>query len=210
MIQVNAHDPAAQVLDRAAAVIAAGGTVGLLFETIYGLAADATDPAAVERVQLLKGREAKPLPLVIGRATDLIDLVEAPPPGALSLIETFWPGPLTLIFQAKDDRLAPTCRPEGKVGLRLSPLALPTRLAQMVGRPLTATSANLTGRPAATTAAEVTKNFGKKIDLILDCGPAASTEPSTVVDVTGEWPRILRPGLIPEKEITTIWEAGGR
>ncbi len=210
MIPIDGNAPDPEVLDRAAAVIAAGGVVALRFETLYGLAADATNPAALERVQGLKGRDAKPPPLVIGRVTDLIDLVEAPPPQVLGLIETFWPGPLTLVFRAKGNRLAPGCRPGGKVGLRLSPLALPTRLAQEVGRPLTATSANPTGAKPATTAAEVEAYFEDKIDLILDSGPVASDTPSTVVDVTGERPRVLRPGLIPEEKITTIWEAGGR
>jgi L-threonylcarbamoyladenylate synthase len=210
VIRIDAEAPDPESLDRAAAVIAGGGVVALLFETLYGLAADAMNPAAVERIQGLKGRDAKPPPLIIGWAVDLIDLVKAPPPAVLGLIETFWPGPLTLVFQAKGNRLAPACRPGGKVGLRLSPLALPTRLAQAVGRPLTATSANPTGAPPATTAAQVEAYFGDEIDLILDSGLAASATPSTVVDVTGQRPRVLRPGLIPEKDITAVWDAGGR
>jgi len=206
VIRVDADAPAPETIDRAAAMIAAGSVVALRFETLYGLAADATNPAAVDRVQDLKGRENKPPPLVIGRVTDLIDLVEAPPPGVLSLIETFWPGPLTMVFKAKGDRLAPACRPGGKVGLRFSPLALPTRLAQAVGRPLTATSANPTGKSPATTADQVEVFWGDRIDLILDSGPAASTTPSTVVDVTGERPEVLRPGLIPIEEILAVWE----
>ncbi len=205
MIRVDADAPSPEIIDRAAAVIAAGGVVALRFETIYGLAVDATNPAAVDRVQDLKGRDDKPPPLVIGRVTELIDLVEAPPPEALSLIETFWPGPLTIVFRAKGDRLAPACRPGGKVGLRFSPLALPTRLAQAAGRPLTATSANPTGEPPATTAGQVEAFFEDKLDLVLDSGPAASTTPSTVVDVTGDRPIILRPGVIPAEEILATW-----
>jgi len=206
VIRVDADAPAPEIIDRAASVISAGGVVALRFETLYGLAADAANPAAVDRVQDLKGRENKPPPLVIGRVTDLIDLVEAPPPEVLGLIETFWPGPLTIVFKARGDRLATACRPGGKVGLRFSPLALPTRLAQATGRPLTATSANPGGATPATAAEQVEAYFEDKLDLILDSGPAASTTPSTVVDVTGERPIILRPGLISSEEILAVWE----
>ncbi|MBU1740726.1 MAG: Sua5/YciO/YrdC/YwlC family protein [Proteobacteria bacterium] len=91
MIKVDADAPAPETIDRAAAVIAANGVVALRFETLYGLAADATNPAAVAKVQLLKGRDDKPPPLVIGRVDDLAELVEPPSDGARRLIERFWP-----------------------------------------------------------------------------------------------------------------------
>ncbi|MBU1740725.1 MAG: Sua5/YciO/YrdC/YwlC family protein [Proteobacteria bacterium] len=94
-------------------------------------------------------------------------------------------GPLTIVFQAMGDRLA-----------------------QATGRPLTATSANSTGALPATTAEQVEAFFGERIDLILDSGPAASTTPSTVVDVTGDRPIVVRPGLIPIEEILAVWEGG--
>lgn len=208
VLPVDPQNPGPGQIAIAAELIAKGAVVAMPFETVYGLAVDATNHQAVQRVLELK-RRTDPPPLIIGRWSDLTELAEPLSPAAQRLIEKFWPGPLTLIMMAKSELIAPACRPEGKVGLKLSDLALPTKLARRVGAPLTATSANLTGRPSALSASDVERYFPKNLGLILDGGPAASMTPSTVVDVTGPKPLILRPGVISRADIMATWGVRG-
>ena len=180
---------------RAAELIRAGGLVAFPTETVYGLGADATDPAAVARIFAAKGRPSDhPLIVHLGEA----DLVEAwadvVPPEAHLLADAFWPGPLTMLLWRSPK--APDAVTGGRdtVGLRVPDHPLALRLLQAVGDGVAAPSANRFGRVSPTTAADVVADLGDAVDLVLDGGPCQVGVESTIVDLTGEAPVVLRPG----------------
>lgn len=199
VVQCDAAAPAPEPIERARRILDAGGVVATPTDTIYGLAANALDPAAVERVFALKGREAgKPLPVVVRDLEQAAALALRLPPLFFELAAAFWPGPLTLVVEARVG-LPPALTAGGStVAMRQPASPVLAALLARTGYPLTATSANRSGRPACATAAEVARELGDAVGLILDAGAsAAGTLPSTLVDVCGAAPRLLRPGAIP-------------
>jgi tRNA threonylcarbamoyl adenosine modification protein (Sua5/YciO/YrdC/YwlC family) len=117
------------------------------------------------------------------------------------LTALFWPGPLTLVVPASARVPVEVTGGRGTVAVRVPGLALPRRLAAALGRPVTGTSANLHGQPPCRTALEVAAAFGDQLDLVLDGGPTAAGKPSTILDLTGDEPRILREGLLPASSL---------
>lgn len=183
----------------AAAVIRAGGLVGLPTETVYGLAADAANGAAIERLYAVKGRPADHPSIVhVASVDDARTWAAAWPPAADLLARRFWPGPLTLILQAGDRADPAALGGTGTVALRVpdSPLAL--RLIEESDTGLAAPSANRFGRVSPTTALHVAEDLGRDVDLILDGGRCSVGLESTIVDLTGDTPRVLRPGAITD------------
>jgi L-threonylcarbamoyladenylate synthase len=193
-------------IQRISQVIFRGGVAAFPTETFYGLGADAQNEEALEKVFRLKGREEnKPLLLLIGKREWLSGFVRNVSPIAQRLIEEFWPGPLTLVFEASSHLSNLLTADTGTIGVRLSPHPIAQALVQAVGRPITATSANLSGQPSATLASEVFRYLGKRIDAILDGGQTAGGLGSTVLDVTGPIPKIIRPGIISPKQIAPFF-----
>lgn len=140
-----------EVLHSAAAIVAHGGVIAYPTETIYGLGADATDEKAVRRIYEIKGRSFKsPLSVIIGEARDLYPLVREAGPVARKLMDAFWPGPVTIVFEASDKIPSMLTAGTGKIGIRLPGHLIARQIAVRSGRPLTATSANLSARPSAT------------------------------------------------------------
>ncbi len=185
-------------LNEAVKVLRAGGIIAYPTETFYGLAVDAANPLALKRLIDLKGRpEGKAIPLIAGDLITLKSMIRGEiPPAGKKLIKAFWPGPLTLIFHASD-AVNPLITGGSKtIGLRISDYPLCKRLLQAFGAPITSTSANPAGRPPARDAAEVKKYFASPIDLIIDGGRTQGGLASTVVDVRGDKPVILREGLL--------------
>jgi len=171
-------------------------------ETFYGLAADALDGEALQRIFMVKGREGdKPLLLLVSDRTWLPGLVKDISPQAESLMKRFWPGPLTLVFEASAHMSPLLTANTGKIGLRISSHPVAQALVRVVGRAITATSANVSGQPSASEAREVFQSLGKKIDAILDGGKTPGGLGSTVVDVSGVSPKIIRQGAIPQAEL---------
>jgi L-threonylcarbamoyladenylate synthase len=203
--EVRAVDPAGPdhgALARAAAVLREGGLVAFPTETFYGLGASARDPVAVRRIFAVKGRdEGKPL-LVLVDSLAMVDTVAAAVSGAArALMARHWPGPLTLVLPARADVPAEVTAGTGTIGVRWSPHPVARGLVRALGGPLTAPSANRQGAAPPATAAEVLAAFEGAIDLVLDGGPTAGGAPSTVVDVTGPTPRVLRAGALPATAI---------
>ena len=187
---------------RVSQVLLQGGVAAFPTETFYGLGADARNEDALQKIFQVKGREEnKPLLLLIGDRDWLSGLVRNIPPVAGRLMEKFWPGPLTLVFEASPRLSALLTGGTGTVGVRLSPHPVAQALIQAVGRAITATSANLSGQPSASVAAEVFRALGNRVDAILDGGQTAGGLGSTVLDVSSPSPRIIRRGVISQAEL---------
>lgn len=197
IIQIDSTAPEPSLLLHTANILQNGGVVAFPTDTCYGLAVNPFDPSAVTRLFKIKGREAtKPIILLIAQLSMLDTLVKTPSPLAKAVIQEFWPGPLTLIFQKK--AVLPDLLTAGQptIGIRLPKAIIPLKLILEAGFPLTATSANRSGQPPAVSALEIEDTLGNDLDLILDSGTCDST-PSTVLDLTGPDPNILRKGKIP-------------
>jgi L-threonylcarbamoyladenylate synthase len=166
-------------------------------ETFYGLGAAALQPAAVRRVFDVKGRpDGKPLLVLVDSIAMAESLVLEVPAAARSLMARHWPGALTLVLRARPHVPVEVTAGSGTVGVRLSPHPLARALVHAVGEPVTAPSANPSGLPPPTTAAEVLAHFREGLALVLDGGPTAGGEPSTVLDATVDPPRVLRAGAV--------------
>jgi L-threonylcarbamoyladenylate synthase len=189
-------------IEKASQKILEGGVVAFPTETFYGLGADALELEALRKVFQIKGREEnKPLLLLVADRTWLPGLVKKIPPVAEQLIERFWPGPLTLVFEASPNLPSILTAHTGQIGLRISSHPVAQALVQAVGRAITATSANVTGQPSASLASEVFQTLGKQVDAILDGGKTAGGLGSTVLDVCGVLPKILRQGAVSRTEL---------
>src|SRR3989338_4881705 len=187
----DAPDPAA--LAEAAAVLRAGGLVAFPTETVYGLGADATNPKAVERLNQVKGRPPeKPYSLHLHQAEQMRPYVSSVPAAAATLIERFWPGPLTVVLPGKDGKT---------VGFRLPDHPVARAFLKACGVPVAAPSANRSGSPPPTDAQEVLAALDGAVDCLLDGGPTRFGRESTVVEVVGGRVEIRREGAISKDAI---------
>lgn len=198
--------PTQAAVARAAQAIIEGGLVGLPTDTVYGLAADATRDDAVAEVFRAKGRPPdKPLIALVATQAMAEACADIAPP-ARALAGTFWPGPLTLVLpRAAASPLSPLVH-QGAAGVSLRIPGNETACAVVAaaGRPLTAPSANPSGAPSPLTAAEVVTGLGAHLALVIDGGPADGSLASTLLDLTGETPRLLRPGVVTAEAIERI------
>ena len=184
-------------LRQAIASLNRGDVIVFPTETVYGLGADALNPAAVEKVFQLKGRNPdSPIPIIVADHAMLQGVVEKIPPIARTLMEQFWPGPLTLVLPAAPGMPKQLLNRTGGVGVRISSHLVATELAQSFGRPLTATSANPSGQQAASTIAQAQNYFASDIDIFLDGGKLPSKTGSSVVEVIDDRIKIIRAGEI--------------
>ena len=206
-LPVDAASPGEADLEEAVCFLKAGGIVALPTETFYGLAADAFDAAALERVHRLKGKSADdPILLLLADRSQADQVTDAVPPLFEALAERFWPGPLTLIVPAGPGVPRAVTGGRGSVAVRVPGLALPRRLAAALGRPLSGVSANRTGRPPCRTARQVADTWRRGVDLVLDGGPAAGSAPSTLLDLVACPPRVLREGWLPKAALRPFLE----
>jgi len=189
--------PDAHVIHRGVEILRAGGVIAYPTETLYGLAAYAGNERAIERIFAIKGRNFdKPIPLIIGNEKALDPLVSEIPERALQLMKTFWPGPLTLIFNASDRVSTRLTAGTGKIGIRLSSNKIARHLATHLNGAITATSANISGEGGISSAKEVLHVLGDRIDALIDGGDTPGGPGSTVLDVTCDPPVVLREGII--------------
>ncbi len=187
-------------LEKAANILRQGGLVAFPTDTVYGVGAHAFLPEAVERLYIVKGRPRdKAIPLLLGKAEDMRDVAREPSSLAWRLAESFWPGGLTMVLFRKASVPDVVCAGGDTVAVRVPAHPLVLALIEAVGVPLATTSANRSGAISTVTAEEVQRELGNQIELILDGGRSPGGIPSTVIDLTGDPPVILRQGAILEE-----------
>src|SRR5260370_26657265 len=192
----------------AAKTIARGGVIAFRTDTFYGLGADPFNREAVRKIKQLKGREeTKPTLFVISGLDQIARLITERTRSLNALAERFWPGPLTLIGKAAAQLPDEITAGTGTVGVRLPNDDKVRALVRECGGALTATSANPSDQEPAKTAQEVHKYFGDAIELIVDGGPARIDLPSTVVDVSGPEPQLIREGVIAWADVQAALRA---
>lgn len=195
----------ASTLDDALAALRRGEAIGLPTETVYGLAADAHDPAAVRRIYALKGRPSDhPLIVHVADAVTASRWAGDWPEAAEALAEAFWPGPLTLILPRAANVPDEVTGGQDTVGLRVPAHPVAQALLRAFEGGVAAPSANRFGRLSPTTAAHVREEFGDAVPIVLDGGECEIGLESTIVDLSSETPRILRPGKISRPEIEDV------
>jgi L-threonylcarbamoyladenylate synthase len=189
-------DARAEGLAAAAVALRTGQLVVLPTDTVYGVAADAFHSAGVASLLMAKGRgRDMPPPVLVGTVRAATALVEDLGPYGQVLIDEFWPGGLTIVCRANRSLNWDLGETRGTVAVRMPQHPVALDLLKETG-PLAVSSANLTGSPAATTAAGAQEQFGKAVSVYLDAGPCSSGVSSTIVDLTGDVPRLLRAGAV--------------
>ena len=212
VLAIDPHHPDPDTIEHAAAVLRRGGLVAFPTETVYGLGADACSSAAVASVFEAKGRPSTD-PLIVhlsAAPTDdqagsmLGQVVRSWPATAQRLALHFWPGPLTLIVPRADGVAPEVGAGLDTVAVRVPAHAAARALIAAAGRPIAAPSANRFGRVSPTTAAHVLEELDGRIDLVLDGGPTALGVESSVVDLVGDVPALLRPGGVPLEDLVEV------
>ncbi len=189
----------------AAAALRRGELVGMPTETVYGLAADARNAKAVRSIFAAKGRPADhPVIVHLSGVDQMDDWAREIPPAARRLAQEFWPGPLTLVLRKSADVDPAITGGQDTVGLRVPAHPVAQALLAAFGGAVAAPSANRFGRISPTTAEHVSGEFAHGVALILDGGPSVVGLESTIVDLSGERPRLLRPGSIPASAIEAL------
>jgi L-threonylcarbamoyladenylate synthase len=202
ILKVSDNNSEEAVLTRAAEILARGDIIAYPTETFYGLGADATNEKAIQTIFAIKGRNFNnPISVIIDQATQLQSLVEDIPDSASRLMQAFWPGALTIVFKAAGDVSPLLTAGTDKIGVRVSSHPAARAIAAKLGRPFTATSANLSGAPECSTADEIINQIGDKLDAIVDLGKTAGGIGSTIIDITCNPPKILRQGVITSDAI---------
>ncbi|HBE09606.1 MAG: threonylcarbamoyl-AMP synthase [Eubacterium sp.] len=182
-----------------------GGLVAFPTETVYGLGGNALDPRASEKIYAAKGRPSdNPLIVHIANRADVAELASEIPPIAEKLMDRFWPGPMTIIFNKKDIVPKETTGGLDTVAIRMPSHPDAARLIRESGVYIAAPSANASGRPSPSTAQHVEEDLSGRIDMILDGGPVDIGIESSIIDVTGDVPVILRPGFITRKDFSEL------
>ena len=194
-------------LERAVGVLKNGGVVAIPTDTLYGLAADVFNPAAVDRIFAIKGRpEGLALPVLLSGWEQVQRVAENLPSQAKDLADRFWPGALTLVVHKAlglPDRLTaggPT------VAVRMPDHPAPIELIDGLGGPITGTSANISGSADRLNLAELTAELEGRVDYIVTEGPEPKGTASTVIDITSGQPKLLREGAIPFEQVLQTWE----
>ncbi len=201
-LRVSPTSPEPAALARAADVLARGGLVVFPTDTLYGLAADPRNADAVARVYRAKGRmPERALPLVAGDLGQVEALSTRLSASTRRLAGRFWPGPLTLIVDVVPSVVDAVHGGTDTVAVRVPNQAVARALALGLGFPIVATSANRSGSPATPIADIGASALEGEVDLILDSGPTAGGEPSTIVDARADVPRLIREGAIPYSRV---------
>jgi tRNA threonylcarbamoyl adenosine modification protein (Sua5/YciO/YrdC/YwlC family) len=197
VLKVDSTKPERRVLDAAAEAVLRGGVIAFPTDTVYGLGCSLLDVAAVEMVGRLKRRAPEYAYIsLIPDPSQALGLALSVSGVAKRLIDRYWPGPLSLVFVAAEIVPMRVRGSGGTIALRCPNDVLSHALLQRIGGPMVSSSANLSGRPPAATAEEVVATFGNQLDLVLDGGPRQGGVPSTLVDVSGPRPKLLRRGAL--------------
>ena len=196
-------------VEAASLAVQRGQLVVLPTDTVYGVGADAFDPAAVRALLAAKGRGREMPPPVLVSAASTIDALAVGIPGyARALIEAFWPGPLTLVCRQQSSLQWDLGDTRGTVAVRMPAHDIAREILERTG-PLAVSSANRTGMPAATDADQAEQMLGEDVEVIVDGGVSPGGEASTIVDVTGSQGRVLRRGALSIEELNAVLEPLG-
>jgi len=195
----------ADLLERAGRIVKGGGVIIVATETFYALAAAVSSEEAVRRIFRIKGRsKTKPLALIASDRFLVEELAADMPELARGLMDRFWPGSLTILFQPTRPMSSLVTGPGGKIGVRVPPPCPARIVAAGSGGWITATSANRSGEPDPSTVGEIPKQVIDSVDFVLDSGPAAGGRPSTLVEALPDDVRVLRRGVVPEAAIAAF------
>lgn len=208
-VAIDARQPAAAALAEAVAILDAGGVVAMPTDTLYGLAADPFSSEAVARVFAVKGRPAdRAMPLVAADVDQVVNRLGPLSDLARRLASKYWPGPLTLLVARPSSIPADVTGGRVEIGVRVPAHAVTRELCRVSGRLLTATSANLSGEPPSNDPDDIERAFPTGVDLLLDAGRTPGGPPSTIVDVTGSEPRLVRAGAIAWEDVQACMQRG--
>ena len=198
-------------LERAVQYLREGGIEATPTDTLYGLAVDAFNRSAIDRVFAVKGRPKDlALPVLVGDWNQVKRVAKNLPPQARTLAGSFWPGGLTLVLEKADD-LPDQVTAEGQtVAVRMPDHPVPIHLTEGLGLPITGTSANISGGADLLSLTELTDHIGGLVDQVITAGPEPKGIASTVIDITGGEPKLLRQGVISFESILEAWETGPR
>ncbi len=189
----------------AAELLRQGQLVALPTETVYGLGANGLDPEAVAKIFIAKGRpQDNPLILHVALAEDMEKFCHSIPSAAYALAERFWPGPLTMVLPARDLVPRQTTAGLSTVAVRCPDCEITRNIIALAGVPVAAPSANLSGKPSTTTAQHVLHDHRGKIPAVVDGGPCRVGVESTIIDLTEQPPRLLRPGGITLEQLEAV------
>ena len=203
--KIDPEHPAPKTITEAAAIIKTGGIVVFPTRCLYGLGADAFNERAVERLYEIKQRPSqKPILILIEHRTHLKQLVRHVSQSASRIMDLFWPGRVTLVFEALNTVPEFLTAGTGKIGIRQPGHPVAAALVKAFQGPVTGTSANLSGGSGCQQIADLDPRVAQRLELILDAGPLKGGSGSTVVDVTGEVPRALREGEVSIQDILSI------
>jgi L-threonylcarbamoyladenylate synthase len=200
LIAALGDPPPDHVINLAVTALGGGDIVGLPTDTVYGLAADPFRTGAADRLFRLKSRPRNvELPVLVADRDQALSLCISVPEVALRLMDRFWPGPLTLVLPRRPDLQADLGEEDATIGIRCPAHPVPLAICRAMG-PIAATSANRHQQPPSTTARAVAEAIGPDLVLVLDAG-TCDEAPSTVVDCSGEEPKVLRAGRVGTEEI---------
>ena len=193
-------------VEQGISILKQGGIVAFPTDTVYGLGAGISIHQAVDRVYTVKERlQSMALPLLLADTSQITEVAYPVPPIAWLLISNFLPGALTIVLP-KSNSVPDIVTGGGvTVAIRVPAHPVPVALVRGLGTPIVGTSANLSGKPSLLTADEVYSQLGNRIDLVIDGGRCPGGKESTIVDVTGETPVVLREGAIPRGELEQVW-----
>jgi len=202
VLKVSPEHPEVHILQYAAALITRGQVVCVPTDTLYALAADPFNLAAVQQVYRVKGRpETRALPILVSSLDQVVILAREIPPGFFVLAKRFWPGALTLVLDAAERLPLRVTGNTGGVAVRWAKSTVACALVDTVGSPIIGTSANISGFAACSNAVDVAKQLGDRVPLILDGGETGAVLASTIVDLRGDSWHIVREGIVSEAEI---------
>lgn len=205
IFQINPVNPQPEIINKAAEIIKNSGVVVFPTWCLYGLAADAFSPEAIKKIYKIKRRKSEnPLLLLVKDRHQINKLVEKIPKSAEKLINQFWPGRITLIFEAKDTVPGILTAGTGKIGIRLPEHPVARALLNQLENPITGTSANISTAPGCNSIKKMDRSIIKNTDLTLDSGTLKGGTGSTIVDVTTNPVTIIREGEISAEEIYKI------
>ena len=205
IIKINPNSIDEEIISRAVSLLDQGEIIAFPTDTVYGVAGDIFSEAAIDRIYSLKNRPTnKPINALVSSEKQLKMIVESIPSNAKSLIEKFWPGPLTIILKKKTEVSSEVTSGLDTIGVRMPNSSVALEIMKKFEKPLATTSANISDRPSTLTADDVYLNFQESLPLIIDSQEEALGIESTIISVVSPKPQILRIGAITKEEISRV------